>query len=293
MPLPAQNLNEGDQEPPFDLLSPADGRTLAMSITLLAFLGGLVLIAAVFATAGGHRELGSPLAGLACSVWMISAGSLIGVRIGLGNDPLYIRLGAVGFPCAVLMLFPSIAQGVAAIAVYFMAVALPLFILRFFGFEFKVRDADYLVECSQPLEFQFSIKQLLAWTVVASVVAMFVRFSGVIQPTNVSWPETIQAGVFDATFSASGLASVCATLMPNTKRLAAAAVLSASVFAALLGCGATMAVCSATVRPARGYRLEDFAFAGGGLACHALLISVVLLAFRGLGYRLWRRGVCS
>jgi hypothetical protein len=294
MMMPDRKPTDETGESPVEFFKPNDGRTLGLMIALLAFVDVVVLMFLPAITFRGHRTtpgwIGDLIFDAAPVIWMVTVGSLIGVWVGLGNDRLAIRLGAVGVPSLALMQIRPIADGIAAIAMYFLIVALPLLVLRFAGFEFKAHAAVNLASSRQRRDFQFSIKQLLAWTIVASIAALLVRSSGMIRAASISWRDTIQVGIVDMARSLICLAAVCATLMPRTRSAAQMAVLAASIFAAIVAVVAIQMVYRVATPPFRNPRPDESGMIAFAAVCHSLLIAVTFLLFRRIGYRLWRVG---
>jgi hypothetical protein len=249
----------------------------------IAALGDLVILGAVFAD---PRVVNSALIGWICVAWFSGSLGLLTLWFGLGRDGLYFRLllAALG----ALFLLISIWAGrrnwevvlIARSLLSLVAAAAPFSLLRLAGFQFAYAGAPRSPGngSTNARRRQFSLRELFAWTIVAALLA---RAASVAHLAPREWMALAGA---PAVFSLIAIGAVGVTSLPGGGTMVAIGL---------------EILCGIVMLAARGFailfldmrRTDDdligLVFASLG---HVLLISFVLLLYRRLGYRLWRRG---
>jgi hypothetical protein len=287
-----------DWQPPWTV------RALGVVVAIVAISGDLVAVGIAF---GGFRGPGtsfylmyvaltfitsavvgppSPLLYLMCAAWFTSGFGLLTVWLGLGGGRLYVRLLVMGMISAILVLVVGKGHwsaGAFALSVLFPAAgAAPFGLLYIMGFELaSAADARASGGGGAALgRGQFSLRQLFGWTVAATLVASLARFA------TISPGDAVLFGVWAATFSLISIGAVFATLLPGGPE---AVVLRAVMLypAAVLAAGFAAALLVGAARA--GINVEGIWHLAFTMLMHVLLMGLVLLLYRRLGYRLRRR----
>jgi hypothetical protein len=245
---------------------------------LISFFGGLIA-RAIFSA---ERE--PPIVFQAGVIgFVLSQTSLLAVWIGFGNISLPLRLMA-GIPLAGLVFIPflfnraTLAEfGASYLAVLVMAC--PLLLMRIVGRRVvhftQLYDADDLR--SKRMSFQFTLRQMFAWTLSAAMVAALTRF------------------VFNAMPREFHESALTELMISGGACIALGAVSCASVWASL-GNGnpvvrlpivvVVVAVIAALAVGLLGADLEDLVIITLSAAMVPILVGAALLMLRSAGFRL-------
>jgi hypothetical protein len=265
----------------------ADARALGAGVAFLAVLGG-----AVFAPLSVSTSLGPFVAGLGMFlfvIWIGSAVSLITIWFGLGPSRFGIRFAWAVGPCLLGFLVPEVSEAFAVLTLGIVCASLPHFALRPAGYQCRIYSHEREFDAAPPEPSQFTLKQLLVWTVVVSCYAAIARVRGLPRFDVISWRQAKDAGAIVMMFSLISLCCACSILMPLRRSSSALQIGKAMTLGLILfWFTALLIVMENPILVFEEQPLNCAALTLGVMG-HVLAVCLVLLAYRGLGYRLTRQ----
>ena len=253
---------------------------LGIAIAVVAVAGNCI----VYGIGSGRefRLFNSPIFFIPATAWVTSSLGLFAIWLGIGRGWLFLRLLVVGAVAAILVLIFGggwHAEAFADFVLFLVAAALPFGLLYIFGFHVQhiKQMQDAAVSHRQLRKGQFSLQQLLGWSVAATLVASVGRFA------QIGPREWVGFGVTTGIFSCIAVGAVCAALLPGQPA-------TVVIRLCILG-GSTIGLTCATVILMSGRGpggADELAYLAFGSLAHVSLMSLALLLFRRLGYRLQR-----
>ena len=231
--------------------------------------------------------------------WFIASLGLLSVWLGVGRGPLFVRLlivGAIGGIAAFFipnMLFSRPTEwhfenfdGVVLVVV---TCALPFGLLNLAGFRLQHDDADSSGRENRGAALkagQFSIGQLFGWTAAAAILAGLAR---VAQFSLHTW---ILLGLSAPICCSAAVGTVCTALAARRTWACLLCLLLSDAFAVALSGGfGIFDLYTRGEHLTLLLFLERSQFAAQIALAHAVLLNVVFLLYRRLGYRYTRQAL--
>lgn len=277
----------------------SSGVKLGLVIAIVALAGNEALyyfVPRVDPGFGHWVPLTNQIIYLCVLVWLTASLALASIWLGIGKWPLYVRFPVALAACAVAPIFErkySISgagwsfQGFVGCVLETVVCAAPFGLMYLVGYELhdprKLRSAT--PNEHQAWINQFSIKQLLEWTVVAAVVLALGRAA---QFSREGWTAI---GMITPSLISASIGTVCMALAPRRTWASYLCLLLSGLFVVTTACVSKLFLVGPFGLPFTSVeRFIHFVWSECLWAIgHASLLTIVFLLYRRLGYRLRRR----